>query len=150
MHGVLSEQDACIASEVAALDDRDRDQRAISMLAGLGAFSIPALVRALEDDDARVRGNAATALGRIGKAADSEIARSGLGPPLKTAVAGLAAALKDDVPTVRQEAAAALAGIGTHAKDALPALERAKQDSDALVREWANVAIRNSQNVKQR
>jgi hypothetical protein len=75
-------------------------------------------VKALKNWDSRVRGEAATALGRIGPAA-------------KAAIPALIDALKDRDPLVRVEAASALGSIGP---DAIGALRDALKNEDRYVR----------------
>ena len=56
-------------------------------------------------------------------------------------VPALIEALKDKSDGVRQSAAIGLGYFGDQAKDALPALEAARADSDVRVREAVNVAL---------
>ena len=100
---------------------------------------MPALAKALEDHDARVRRLATLALWAIGPAAadavpalakalkdqNDDVCRSAalaLSKIGRAAVPALAEALKDRNADVRQSAANALYGIGPAAADALPAL----------------------------
>ena len=56
-------------------------------------------------------------------------------------VPALIESLKDVQPDIRWSAAIGLGYYGTQAESAIPALEKAKGDSDARVREAARVAI---------
>jgi HEAT repeat protein len=56
-------------------------------------------------------------------------------------VPALIDALKDKVDDVRWSAAIGLGYFGEQARDAIPALQAAQQDSDARVREAARVAL---------
>jgi HEAT repeat protein len=131
MRGNPAMQDDCIGGEIARLGDRTKAQKAISMLVGLGTPAIPSLVSALKDREEVVRANAADALGRIGTKV----------PLVGNVVPALVKALEDEAVSVRQQAAGALAKMGMKAKDALPALQAAQQDSDALVRALASFAV---------
>jgi HEAT repeat protein len=90
--------------------------------------ALPALVKALQDDDSTVRAWAAQAIGGIGREAAS-------------AVPALIALLRNEDEGSRNSACIALRGIGTAAKDALPALRQALSDSSANVRGFAARAI---------
>ncbi|MDB9414575.1 HEAT repeat domain-containing protein [Microcystis aeruginosa] len=82
------------------------------------------LLKALEDSDEYVRGNAAFALGKIGS---------------ETAIPGLLKALEDSDEYVRGNAAFALGNIGS--ETAIPGLLKALEDSDEYVRRNAAVAL---------
>jgi HEAT repeat protein len=56
-------------------------------------------------------------------------------------VPALIASLKDPQSDVRWSAAIGLGYFGAEAEDAIPALQEAKRDKDARVREAARVAI---------
>ncbi|MGL5062020.1 MAG: HEAT repeat domain-containing protein, partial [Microcoleus sp.] len=84
--------------------------------------AVPQLIPLLQDSDADVRSNAATALGRIGAEA-------------KTTVPRLIPLLQDSHPLVRINAAFALGEIGAEAKNAVSQLTPLLQDSNADVRE---------------
>jgi predicted Zn finger-like uncharacterized protein len=92
------------------------------------ADAVPALIAALEDKDAEVRGSAAVTLGIIG-------------PDARAAVPGLTQALKTGDPEFKAEAAFALGHIGPAAKAAAPALADALKDRDATVRRFAAEAL---------
>ncbi len=114
------------------LESRDPNDRISACMAlekmGLAARSaIPALRKALRDEDVTVRILAASTLG-------------GLGPHAATAVPDLVAALRDENEYVRVFAVTALGKIGTQARDGTKALRNALDDPNALVRsqaEWA-------------
>src|SRR5262245_11881699 len=83
--------------------------------------SISAWREALKDRDARVRRQAAEALGKAG-------------PQAKSAVPDLSAALTDKEDIVRAAVATALWGISADAREAVPALVAALTDRSAAVR----------------
>jgi CubicO group peptidase (beta-lactamase class C family) len=93
--------------------------------AGAPEDAVPALVAALADTDARVREDAAQALGRIGPAA-------------RDAIDPLVATFSGTDPYVAGAAAIALARIGA---EAVPALLRALTDADASVRWSAAITL---------
>jgi HEAT repeat protein len=89
---------------------------------------LPALIAALQDRDARVRGLAAQAIGEIG-------------PNAARAVPALITLLTDSEEGSRNSACIGLTGIGPAAKAALPALRIALSDPSADVRRFAQRAI---------
>ncbi|MBI3462548.1 MAG: HEAT repeat domain-containing protein [Planctomycetes bacterium] len=91
--------------------------------------AVAVLVRALGDDDSRVRWVGVYALGTMGR------------PSAKDAVPALTEALSDRSRYVAQWAAHALAQIGPPAKAALPRLTEALAHEDALLRVRAAEAI---------
>jgi HEAT repeat protein len=120
---------------------------------------VPALVKALKYDEARVRIDAAEDLGLIGpKAADAvpallKIAErdadplvriaaakavAGIDPKNETALPLLIEALKDKTSKVRKRAAESLGELGPGAKSAVSALVKAVKDSEPNV-SWAAV-----------
>jgi hypothetical protein len=117
--------------------------------------AIPGLLKALEDSDEGVRGEAAVALGKIGsETAIPELlkalehsnkdvrwkAAEALGKiGSETAIPGLLKALEDSDWFVRRNAAEALANIGSEA--AIPELVKALEDSDEGVRGKAVEAL---------
>ena len=122
---------------IEALRHRNQDIRRSAAIK-LGAFhehakdAIPALQKAEEHDgDARVREAAGIALSRI----DPE------GFPPYSPVPPLIEALKDRTSEKRRNAAIQLGGFREHAKEAIPALQKATRDSDAKVREAAGIAL---------
>jgi HEAT repeat protein len=90
--------------------------------------ALPALVKALTDNDATVRAWAAQAIGQFGQDAAG-------------AVPALVHLLANDDEGTRNSACIALRGIGPAAKDALPTLRKALSDSSADVRGFAKRAI---------
>lgn len=108
---------------------------AAQVLYGFGASAteaIPALAKALEDQEPMVRQWAATALQNIG---------FHVGPRAKVAVPALIKALNDKDAVVREWAASALGSIGSSAETATFHLTNALQDQDQAVREAAADAI---------
>ena len=84
------------------------------------SITIPALIEALNDNDAEVRRWAAYGLSRFGS--DS-----------KTGVAVLIQKLQDDNTSVRQSACFALGSIGADAETAVPALLEVLKDEDSSI-----------------
>jgi HEAT repeat protein len=89
---------------------------------------LPALMKALGDNDASVRAWSAQAIGYIG-------------PDAEEAVPALIALLRNQDVGSRNSAAIALRTIGPEAKSALPALREALSDPNEDVRRFAAVAI---------
>jgi outer membrane protein assembly factor BamB/HEAT repeat protein len=114
----------------------------------------PALRRALSDEDSMVAGDAARALGALGKRASPSVgalvktlsyedpyvriyaaeALASIGPKAGAAVKDLARALGDPIPGVRWAAAEALGSIGPAAQSAVPELIEALKDEFLYVR----------------
>ena len=121
----------------------------------------PALRRALTDEDAMVAGDAARALGALGKSASPSVralvdtlshedayvriyaaeALASIGPNAAPATNALAEALGDPAPGVRWAACEALAGIGPAAQTAVPQLIEALRDDFLYVRIFAAGAL---------
>jgi HEAT repeat protein/outer membrane protein assembly factor BamB len=121
----------------------------------------PALRRALGDKDWVVAGDAARALGALGKAASPSTgalaktlahedpyvrvyaaeALASIGPQSASAINALAAVLRDAVPGVRWAACEALAGMGPAAHSAVPQLIEALKDEFLYVRIFAAGAL---------
>ena len=121
----------------------------------------PELRRALRDDDSTVAGDAARALGALGKKAGPSVgalvntlshedpyvrvyaaeALASIGPNAATATAALAQALNDPIPGVRWAACEALASIGPAAQSAVPGLIEALKDEFLYVRIFAAGAL---------
>ena len=121
----------------------------------------PALRRALRDKDPQVAGDAARALGALGKRASPSVgaliktlshedpyvrvyaaeALASIGPTAATATNDLARALGDPIPGVRWAAAEALASIGPAAQSAVPQLIEALKDEFLYVRIFAAGAL---------
>ena len=121
----------------------------------------PALRQALKDEDYVVAGDAARALGALGKAASPSVsalvdtlsypdpyvrvyaaeALASIGPNAAKATSALAEALGDPAPGVRWAACEALAGIGPAAQSAVPLLVDALADEFLYVRIFAARAL---------
>ena len=121
----------------------------------------PALRRALRDGDAMVAGDAARALGALGKRASPSVgalvdtlshedpyvrvyaaeALASIGPSAASATNVLAGALGDPIPGVRWAACEALASIGPAAQSAVPQLIEALEDEFLYVRIFAAGAL---------
>ena len=81
----------------------------IEIITSCKQFAVPALIKALKDENSAVRWSAASALGSIGTEA-------------KDAVSALIEILKDENSDVRESAASALRRISTEAKEVIPSL----------------------------
>src|SRR5262245_30313957 len=123
----------------------------------------PALRRALRDEDTNDAGDAARALGALGRKASPSVralvttlshedpyvriyaaeALANIGPAAATATNALAEALGDPVPGVRWAACEALSSIGPAARSAVPRLIDALQDEFLYVRIFAAGALGN-------
>ncbi len=121
----------------------------------------PALRRALRDEDSIVAGDAARALGALGKRASPSVgalvntlshedpyvriyvaeALASIGPNAAKATDALAEALGDPIPGVRWAACEALASIGPAAQSAVPQLIDALEDEFLYVRIFAAGAL---------
>ena len=121
----------------------------------------PALRRALEDEDSTVAGDAARALGALGKRASPSVgalvntlshedsyvriyvaeALASIGPSAAKATNALAEALDDPIPGVRWAACEGLGGIGPAAQSAVPQLIEALKDEFLYVRIFAAGAL---------
>ena len=121
----------------------------------------PALRRALRDEDPIVAGDAARALGALGKRASPSVgalvntlshedpyvrvyaaeALASIGPSAASATRVLAEALADPIPGVRWAACEALASIGPAAQSAVPQLIEALEDEFLYVRIFAAGAL---------
>ena len=100
--------------------------RALHEIGSAAAAAVPTLLEALASPDAEVRATTADALGSVGGADHA-------------AVAALMSSLCDDDTRVRISSALALGRMG--AKEAIPALQLAAQDSDAVVAASARYAL---------
>jgi len=119
--------------------------------------AVPALTKALEDEEGLVRARAIGALGAIGPGAqavpallrlleDGELnaawALEAIGPEASEAVPYLIRALAEDRhQRTRAAAAKALGAIGPAAHEAVPALRKALEDRSPSVREAAAEAL---------
>jgi outer membrane protein assembly factor BamB/HEAT repeat protein len=121
----------------------------------------PALRRALGDEDPMVAGDAARALGALGKMASPSVgalvttlshddpyvrvyaaeALASIGPSAANATSALAEALDDPIPGVRWAACEALGSIGQAAQSAVPQLIEALDDEYLYVRIFAAGAL---------
>jgi outer membrane protein assembly factor BamB len=121
----------------------------------------PALRRALSDEDPDVAGDAARALGALGRRASPSVfalvktlshedayvrvyaaeALASIGPKAGTAAKALARALGDPIPGVRWAAGEALASIGPAAQSTVPQLIEALKDEFLYVRICAAGAL---------
>jgi HEAT repeat protein/outer membrane protein assembly factor BamB len=121
----------------------------------------PALRRALGDEDSMVAGDAARALGALGKRASPSVgalvntlshedpyvriyaaeALASIGPSAARATSVLAEALRDPIPGVRWAACEALASFGPAAQSAVPQLIEALEDEFLYVRIFAAGAL---------
>jgi len=134
-----------------AAEDREA---AAKSLGDLGQATVPALIKALEDQNSFVRRSAALALGRIGPSARAavptlvrgckdkeEIVRGAaakalgeIGLPAESAISALMERLKDENTSVRNRAANSLSKMGAVA---VPTLMEAINDDQALIRRYA-------------
>ena len=121
----------------------------------------PALRRALRDEDSDVAGDAARALGALGKRASPSVgalvktfshedsyvriyvaeALASIGPTAGVATNDLARGLSDPIPGVRWAACEALASLGPAAESAVPQLIEALTDEFLYVRIFAAGAL---------
>ncbi len=125
-HG--SERTTALATALLDKELEIRAAAAVSLGDHPDAGALQPLAGALSDNNAFVRAHAARALGVNGRSA------------VHTVTALIALLTKDEDPEVRRQAANALGQIG--ARDALPALHRAKRDRDPYLAETAADAIR--------
>jgi HEAT repeat protein len=143
-----------------AASDLDPRVRA-NVAAALGATgqpdkALPVLMSMLSNPDRGAGDSAATAIGEFGPAASPAIpllvkqldstyphhAAGALARIGKAAVPALTTALSHANPRVRTAAADALGRVGSDAISAIPALEKAQQDTDGFVRVKADYATR--------
>jgi HEAT repeat protein len=130
-------------------------------LGRMGEPAVPALTKALRDEDAEIRKNAAWALFRMGpkakgavpaliaKSKDAQVdvrrfaigALAKIGPAAREAVPALIERLKDEHGGVRRNAGWALGHIGAPAKDAVPTLIVTLNDKDKAARDSAVWAL---------
>jgi HEAT repeat protein len=85
------------------------EETAVDSLARIGRPAVPELIKALRNNEPKLRYQAAQVLGRIG-------------PEAEVAVPALVRAMEDPEPGVQKAAARALGQIGTEAGDAVRAL----------------------------
>jgi HEAT repeat protein len=130
--------------------DRARAARNLGRLGWLAREALPALVRALDDEDAKVREAAAQAVGQMGAEAlpalggmlghdDKYVRRHAvwalgkLGPPARPALGELARALKDADPRTASGAAQALGNLGAAGAAAVPPLAEAMRGTNIVL-----------------
>lgn len=128
------------------LADKDPGTRtdAAEQLGALGLpakDAIPRLIERLEDEQPRVRGTAAMAIGQILAIDWNDSRPRDRGPHVDAAVAALMKSLEDTEPLVRQMAALSLGDIGPDATPAIPALTKLLDDDEATVHKAAETAI---------
>lgn len=95
-----------------------------------GGEGVPALLKALKDEDREVRINAAEGVGKQGKKAIS-----------RATIDGLSGALRDPFPPVRQSCAAILGSYGPEGKGAIGALMEALKDDSPDVAAVAQASL---------
>jgi len=135
---------------------------AVQALRRIGAPAVPELIQALQNENWRLRNQAAVALGTIGAEArdaipaltgllgaqdkyirsNAAVALGRIGREASTAVPALTEALKDKDEDVRGEAAAALGRMGPQAKASIPALVELLKDGHKAVRKQAAGALK--------
>lgn len=101
------------------------DHEAFDALAECGTSAVPALLRALRDEDPRLRQRAALALSHVGRPAVPDLIR----------------ALDDGTPSVRAGAAKALGWMGPDARESIPALGARLHDPETFVARLAGTAL---------
>lgn len=108
---------------------RDGAAKSIGMIGADPQNAIPALVAAMKDSDNRVRGEAAAALKAYRDHAEKIVPE-------------MISMLADADLTVVALACDGLGGLGSKAKQAVPALQKAKNSPNFIVRQAATEAIR--------
>ncbi|QJW96602.1 HEAT repeat domain-containing protein [Frigoriglobus tundricola] len=138
--------------------DRTRAAKDLGRLGWLAREALPALVGALQDDDAKVRESAAHAVGLMGPEAlpalvemlghdDKYVRRNAvwalgkLGPLARPALNDLCLALKDADPRTASGAAQALGGLGADGADAVPPLAEAMRGTNIVLCRLAAKAL---------
>jgi HEAT repeat protein len=141
-----------------AVADRLHAAKDLGRLGWLARESLPELIKALEDNDPKVREAAAHAVGQMGPDGlpalsqmlnhpDKYVRRNAawamgkLGPLARTALADLCAALKDNDPRTASAAAQALGNMGADAADAIPALAEAMRGTNIVLCRLAAKAL---------
>jgi HEAT repeat protein len=115
---IVALRPAVIDNDVPQFRQPTEQEVAATALGRIGRAAVPSLITALRHRDPQVREQAAAVLARIG-------------PQAYEAVPDLTAALDDQDSDVRKTAARALGQIGPAAADAVPALMRALVQPDA-------------------
>ena len=143
-------------SEIPA--DRLKAAKNLGRLGWLARDALPALIRALDDLDARVRESAAHAIGLMGPEAlptltlmlthsDKYVRRKSvwamgkLGPLAIPALGNLCSALKDPDPRTGSGTAQALGNMGIDGADAVPALAEAMRGTNIVLCRLAAKAL---------
>ena len=138
--------------------DRLRAARDLGRLGWLVREALPALIHAVDDEDAKVREAAAHAVGQMGPEAlpalvgmfahdDKYVRRNAvwalgkLGPLARPALDDLCTALKDGDPRTASGAAQALGNMGTDAADAIPELAAAMRGTNIVLCRLAAKAL---------
>jgi HEAT repeat protein len=138
--------------------DRVRAAKDLGRLGWLARDALPALVRAVEDDDAKVRESAAHAIGQMGPDAlpalsgllthaDKYVRRNAvwamgkLGPLARPALPDLCQALRDGDPRTASGAAQALGNMGTDGNEAVPYLAEAMRGTNIVLCRLAAKAL---------
>jgi HEAT repeat protein len=139
-------------------NDRLQAVKNLGRLGWLAREAMPALVGALEDQDAKVREAAAHAIGQMGPDAlpylvnmldhsDKYVRRNAtwamgkLGPLAKPALSHLCAALKDPDPRTASASAQALGNMGADGADGIPALAEAMRGTNIVLCRLAAKAL---------
>jgi HEAT repeat protein len=147
---------AIVADKEASLPTRRRAAHALAKVGGGGKAAVKPLIDALNEKDDDLRHCASDALAAIGEPAlpaliealqsvnpkVGQFVREGLRRMGKPAVPALMEAIKtSQIAHVRSGAIGVLRDLGPAARDAVPVLKEALQDSDATVRASAKVAL---------
>lgn len=130
---------------------RKRMSFSVGLLGNKAHSLIPAMIPLLQDQDSKIRGNAANSLGMLASPypvkrariiVDDGISSEKASPEEATrAIDALIAALSDQDAEVRSKAARGIWHIGGQADAAVPALTKQLTDSEEEPRLWAATAI---------
>jgi HEAT repeat protein len=138
--------------------ERVRAAKDLGRLGWLARDAMPALVAALDDDEAKVRESSAHAIGLMGPEALSTLtgmlrhddkyvrrqavwALGKLGPLARPALHDLCQALKDADPRTASGAAQSLGGLGADGADGVPALAEAMRGTNIVLCRLASKAL---------
>lgn len=138
--------------------ERVRAAKTLARLGWLARDAIPALVRAVDDEEAKVREASAHAVGQMGPDALPELVRmlghsdkyvrrnaiwalGKLGPLARPALADLCRALKDADPRAASGVAQALGNMGTDGGEAVAALAEAMRGTNIVLCRLAAKAL---------
>jgi len=141
-----------------ALVERLRAAKALGRLGWLAREATPALITALNDEDAKVRESAAHAIGQMGPESlptlsgmlghrDKYVRRNAvwalgkLGPLSRSALSTLCAALRDSDPRTASGAAQAIGNMGADGADAVAALADAMRGTNIVLCRLAAKAL---------